>query len=409
MSVCGCRRAPGSANTAGRRTASSTASTRHPAAYMGAALPQRCGTMLVFLLASTGSAGGEGSLSRHPHGADARALWGATSDGDCVRMRSLLDAGVGADEMVESSTKSPVTGELVRSTALLQAVFMNRQDAAELLLEHHADPSLADTGGGTPLMCAAQHGRVSILEKLLQRGVVIDAVDMNGASAFHYACFQGHVDCAEALVKAGCDAGLTAMDGRTGMQLAQDQGHRAVSEMLVRSASREMAVWYACLIWTWIEFNWSFASIEVMTAVFVVVWCAFALFYAIAKEKARTAAVRDSEPVRHKPEARIGAVKQPELEPEPEPSAEQRRCTNHLMKEPPNSFCCPISHEMMVDPVVVVASGQTYERAHIAAWFRTNSTDPVTGMSVGQKRQLAPNATLKALIIQWHETGTVYS
>ena len=62
-----------------------------------------------------------------------------------------------------------------------------------------------------------------------------------------------------------------------------------------------------------------------------------------------------------------------------------------MLKAPPNSFCCLISQELMVDPVIVVASGHTYERAHIAAWFRTNATDPVTSTSVGvgKKRQLA--------------------
>ena len=37
-------------------------------------------------------------------------------------------------------------------------------------------------------------------------------------------------------------------------------------------------------------------------------------------------------------------------------------------RTPPEEFLCPISHEMMEDPVMVVATGMTYERAIIEMW-----------------------------------------
>ena len=46
---------------------------------------------------------------------------------------------------------------------------------------------------------------------------------------------------------------------------------------------------------------------------------------------------------------------------------------------PPHQYLCPITHEIMTDPVNTEA-GQTYERAAIESWFRENhSTDPMTG------------------------------
>ena len=39
----------------------------------------------------------------------------------------------------------------------------------------------------------------------------------------------------------------------------------------------------------------------------------------------------------------------------------------------PNEFVCPISQEIMGDPVIVVESSQTYEKKEIEKWFRTNS------------------------------------
>ena len=37
-------------------------------------------------------------------------------------------------------------------------------------------------------------------------------------------------------------------------------------------------------------------------------------------------------------------------------------------RTPPEEFLCPISHEMMEDPVMVMATGMTYERAIIEMW-----------------------------------------
>lgn len=57
----------------------------------------------------------------------------------------------------------------------------------------------------------------------------------------------------------------------------------------------------------------------------------------------------------------------------------------------------------MSDPVLVVASGQTYERVEISKWFRTHNTDPSTGVVVGNRRQLAENIALKKMIVTWQE------
>jgi hypothetical protein len=86
--------------------------------------------------------------------------------------------------------------------------------------------------------------------------------------------------------------------------------------------------------------------------------------------------------------------------------------------EPPSHFCCSITGDLFVDPVIVVSSGarsgslrngvqgfdacfcagHTYERAAIEAWFATKPTctDPNTGCEC--EPVLVPNwcATRKA-------------
>ena len=68
---------------------------------------------------------------------------------------------------------------------------------------------------------------------------------------------------------------------------------------------------------------------------------------------------------------------------------------------PPGQFVCPISCDLMVDPVVT-CFGQTFERAEIFQWFRHRDTDPVTNQRVQTKR-LVPNLVLRQLIQAWQE------
>ena len=44
--------------------------------------------------------------------------------------------------------------------------------------------------------------------------------------------------------------------------------------------------------------------------------------------------------------------------------------------EVPSAFLCPITYEMFRDPVVVIASGQTYERGAILRHFRSSEIEP---------------------------------
>ncbi|WVZ92430.1 hypothetical protein U9M48_038496 [Paspalum notatum var. saurae] len=72
----------------------------------------------------------------------------------------------------------------------------------------------------------------------------------------------------------------------------------------------------------------------------------------------------------------------------------------------PDDFLCPITLEIMTDPVIV-ASGQTYERRSIQKWLDSGertcpkTRDPLAHLS------LAPNYALKNLILQWCDKNKV--
>ncbi|XP_075510304.1 LOW QUALITY PROTEIN: U-box domain-containing protein 16-like [Primulina tabacum] len=66
----------------------------------------------------------------------------------------------------------------------------------------------------------------------------------------------------------------------------------------------------------------------------------------------------------------------------------------------PADFRCPISLDLMRDPVVV-STGQTYDRASICQWIESgHDTCPKTGQTLTHT-QLIPNLALKNLIAMW--------
>ncbi|PON58943.1 Beta-catenin [Parasponia andersonii] len=77
---------------------------------------------------------------------------------------------------------------------------------------------------------------------------------------------------------------------------------------------------------------------------------------------------------------------------------------NHRAPVIPDDFRCPISLELMKDPVIV-STGQTYERSCIEKWLEAgHGTCPKTQQSLSNTA-LTPNYVLRSLIAQWCEAN----
>jgi ankyrin repeat protein len=136
----------------------------------------------------------------------ALALRAFAGNGDCGKLRELLD-GYGASVVDERTEFIELTGQKVKTTALIAAVCFGHHDAVDLLLEHGADPNIPSSDGWTPLKMAAR-GHLRILHTLLKhKDIAIDAVDAE-FTAFHCACREGNADCAVELVRHGCNTKL---------------------------------------------------------------------------------------------------------------------------------------------------------------------------------------------------------
>lgn len=65
----------------------------------------------------------------------------------------------------------------------------------------------------------------------------------------------------------------------------------------------------------------------------------------------------------------------------------------------PAAFVCPITQELMVEPVVT-QDGQTYERHAIEYWLKDHDTSPLTGQTLLHK-DLTANLVLRGMIREW--------
>jgi hypothetical protein len=61
----------------------------------------------------------------------------------------------------------------------------------------------------------------------------------------------------------------------------------------------------------------------------------------------------------------------------------------YKLADAPEYFCCPISQDIMLDPVLLVETGHVFERAIIQDWLREHNTCPLTGIELSSK-ELAP-------------------
>ena len=70
----------------------------------------------------------------------------------------------------------------------------------------------------------------------------------------------------------------------------------------------------------------------------------------------------------------------------------------------PDEYVCPITAEIMSDPVCL-SDGFTYERAAIAQWLESHNTSPRTGAKL-ETKMLFPCTSLRILIRKFvEETG----
>ncbi|CAF1171538.1 unnamed protein product [Rotaria sordida] len=63
----------------------------------------------------------------------------------------------------------------------------------------------------------------------------------------------------------------------------------------------------------------------------------------------------------------------------------------------PDEYLCPITRDIMMNPVILIEDGCSYEESAIQSWLQIHNTSPMTN-NVLSNRNYTPNRALKSLI-----------
>eukprot|EP01080_Neovahlkampfia_damariscottae_P003160 gene3160-5476_t len=76
--------------------------------------------------------------------------------------------------------------------------------------------------------------------------------------------------------------------------------------------------------------------------------------------------------------------------------------TNAKTNTPPDAFLCPITFDLMEEPVFLVETGHSFERYALEEWLQNNNTCPLTQTELKTK-QFVTNWSLKKAIEEWKQ------
>ncbi|MBK6982962.1 MAG: ankyrin repeat domain-containing protein [Betaproteobacteria bacterium] len=150
-------------------------------------------------------------------------LLAASSAGDLAAAALLLRRG--------AQINSRFGGE--GQTALHRAAAQNEVQMVKFLLDHGADPNVADADGNTPLLVTAYKGHLEVALLLIAAKADLDVAESRyGITPLMEAARKGHVELVGMLLAAGANRASTTKDGRTARELALSGGNIAIAEML---------------------------------------------------------------------------------------------------------------------------------------------------------------------------------
>ena len=106
-----------------------------------------------------------------------------------------------------------------------------------LVSKCHVPPHVQDERGVTPLICAAQEGKINVVKLLCsyKEGFSPNMQDKTGRTPLHYACLTGELEVVIYLTESveGVDVNILENFGETPVMIAAKNGHRKVVEYLV--------------------------------------------------------------------------------------------------------------------------------------------------------------------------------
>lgn len=153
----------------------------------------------------------------------------AIEEGRLARVKELLSSGADVNR-----------ANSVSLTPLHQALFLENESIAQVLIEHSAGITMATSDGWQPIHCAASKGMAGMVSLCLDRKADIAARTLDGQTALHKACKSGDVQTVQILLDLGADIEAQDEWGWRPLHTASAQGSQNIVEILLaRNADRE--------------------------------------------------------------------------------------------------------------------------------------------------------------------------
>jgi uncharacterized protein len=146
-------------------------------------------------------------------------------------VKQELDAGIAIDGI-----------DSLGQTALIAAVSHNQLEEVQLLLQHSADPNVADGAGWAPLHYAAWSGSGTvIIAALLDNKADINRRNDRGITPLYFAAATGHDSQVKLLLQRGADRSIASKSGYTALRVAQVRGFYTTAALIDPSAQPPVA------------------------------------------------------------------------------------------------------------------------------------------------------------------------
>ena len=150
------------------------------------------------------------------------SLLGAIKEGDLNLVRFLLKINTSADAANERGI-----------TALMHAIYYNRNDALSLLMKANANPNIQESKGATALYLASQVGHTGAVSLLLKANANPKLQCYDGSTALFIASQQGHADVVSLLLKANVNPDCQKGDDSAPLLIAIQSGHTEIVSLLL--------------------------------------------------------------------------------------------------------------------------------------------------------------------------------